>query len=87
MGQSFRGMLKTELAEVRVEFRTLFHIDKGTGFTNRLFQRFLKDKDILLFTTHNDTKASIVERLNQKLKRKMWKYFTATNTIKYIDVL
>ena len=43
------------LAEVRIEFRTLFHIDKGTEFTNRLFQRFLKDKDILLFTTHNDT--------------------------------
>ena len=39
------------------------HTDKGTEFTNRLSQKFLKDKNILFFTTHNDTKASIVERL------------------------
>ena len=63
------------------------HTDKGTEFTNRLFQRFLKDKNILFFTTHNDTKASIVERFNRTLKGKMWKYFTAKNTLKYIDVL
>ena len=63
------------------------HTDKGTEFTNRLFQRFLKDKNILFFTTHNDTKASIVERFNRTLKGKMWKYFTAKNTTKYIDVL
>ena len=63
------------------------HTDKGTEFTNRLFQRFLKDKNILFFTTHNDTKASIVERFNRTLKGKVWKYFTAKNTTKYIDVL
>ena len=63
------------------------HTNKGTEFTIRLFQRFLKDKNILFFTTHNDTKASIVERFNRTLKGKMWKYFTAKNTTKYIDVL
>ena len=63
------------------------HTDKGTEFTNRLFQRFLKDKNIFFFTTHNDTKASIVERFNRTLKGKMWKYFTAKNTLKYNDVL
>ena len=63
------------------------HTDKGTEFTNRLFQRFLKDKKIIFFTTHKDTKASVVERFNRILKGKMWKYFTAKNTTKYIDVL
>ena len=48
---------------------------------------FVEDKNILFFTTHNDTKASIVERFNRTLKGKMWKYFTAKNTTKYIDVL
>jgi hypothetical protein len=33
-----------------------------------------------LFTTYNEeTKASIVERLNRTLKTKMWKYFTQRN--------
>ena len=63
------------------------HTDKGTEFTNRLFQMFLKDKNIVFFTTHNDTKASIVERFNRTIKGKMWKYFTANNTLKYMDVL
>ena len=63
------------------------HTDKSTEFTNRLFQGFLKDNSILFFTTHNDTKASIVEQFNRTLKGKMWKYFTAKNTLKYIDVL
>ena len=57
------------------------HTDKDTGFTNRLFQRFSKDKNILFLTTHIDTKASIVERFNRTLKGKMWQYFTAKKTL------
>ena len=63
------------------------HSDKGTEFTNKLFQSFLKQKKITFFTTYNETKASIVERFNRTLKGKMWKYFTANNALKYIDVL
>ena len=63
------------------------HSDKGTEFTNRLFQTLLKKKKISFFTTYNETKASVVERFNRTLKGKMWKYFTANNTLKYIDVL
>ena len=63
------------------------HTDKSTEFKNRLFQMFLKDKNILFFTTHNDTKAAIVEQFNRTLKGKMWKYFSAKSTLKYIDVL
>ena len=65
-----------------------FHSDKGTEFTNRLFQKYLKKNNIRFFTTQNaETKASIVERFNRTLKTKMWKYFTANNTLKYIDIL
>ena len=32
-------------------------------------------------------KACSVERFNQTLKTKMWKYFTAKNTVHYLDVL
>ena len=54
--------------------------DRGTEFTNRVFQKFLKENNVHFFTTYNDeTKASIVERFNRTLKTKMWKYFTQRN--------
>jgi hypothetical protein len=40
------------------------------------------------FTTYNEeTKVSIVESFNRTLKTKMWKYFTHTETLTYVDVL
>jgi hypothetical protein len=62
--------------------------DRGTEFTNRVFQKFLKENNVHFFTTYNDeTKASIVERFNRTLKTKMWKYFTHRETLTYVDVL
>ena len=62
--------------------------DKGTEFTNRVFQKFLKEHDVHFFTTYNEeTKASIVERFNRTLKTKMWKYFTHRETLTYVEVL
>ena len=64
------------------------HSDKGTEFTNRLFQKYLKENNICFFTIQNaETKASIIERFNRTLKTKMWKYFTANNMLKYIGIL
>lgn len=37
--------------------------------------------------TNSDTKAAVVERFNRTLKTKIWRYFTAHNTSRYIDVL
>jgi hypothetical protein len=62
--------------------------DKGAEFTNRVFQKFLKEHDVHFFTTHNEeTKASIVERFNRTLKTEMWKYFTHRETLTYVVVL
>ena len=62
--------------------------DKGTEFTNKTFQTFLKDKGVDFFTTHNDdVKASVVERFNRTLKERLWRYFTANDTKRYVDVL
>ena len=61
--------------------------DKGTEYTNRVFQKFLKEHDVHFFTIYNEeTKASIVERFNRTLKTKMWKYFTHRATLPYVDV-
>lgn len=62
--------------------------DKGTEFKNRQFQAYLKEKGVKFFTTENDDiKACMVERLNQSLKGRMYKYFTQYNTKRYVDVL
>ena len=36
---------------------------------------------------HGDAKASVVERFNRTLKQRMYRYFTAANTLRYEDVL
>ena len=62
--------------------------DKGTEFTNRVFQKFLRENDVHFFTTQNEeTKASIVERFNGTLKTKMWKYLTHRETVTFLHVL
>ena len=40
-----------------------------------------------IYSTENEEKASVVERWNRTMKEKMFKYFSANNTRKYIDVL
>ena len=62
--------------------------DKGTEFKNRLVQTFLRESKVEFFTTENeDIKAAIVERFNRTFKEKLWRYFTKTNSSKYLDVL
>ena len=41
----------------------------------------------MLYSTENEEKSSVVERWNRTMKNIMWKYFTANNPQKYIDVL
>ena len=61
---------------------------QGNEFTNRVFQKFLKEHDLHFFTTYNEeTKANIVERFNRTLKTKMWKYLTHRETLTYVEVL
>ena len=61
--------------------------DQGTEFKNKHFQKLLKDEGINGYEAINDTKAAIVERFNRTLKNKMYRYFTAANTFRYVDVL
>ena len=62
--------------------------DKGTEFRNKTFQSFLRKSNIDFFTTENDDiKASIAERFNRTIKEKLWRYFTKTNSERYLEVL
>ena len=65
----------------------LLQTDKGSEFLNSIVKSLLSAKNIKLFTTNSERKASVVERLNRTMKSIMFKYFTKKNTRKYIDVL
>jgi transposase InsO family protein len=61
--------------------------DDGLEFHNRLVKTYLASRNIRMFSTSSDVKAAIVERFNRTLKQRMFKYFTANDTVTYIDVL
>ena len=67
---------------------TYLQSDKGTEFLNSAFQSYLKVNDISFYTSENDDiKCALVERYNRTLKTRMWRYFTSSNSLRYIDVL
>lgn len=61
--------------------------DQGKEFFNKHFQDVMKKHDINHFATATDLKASVVERFIRTLKSRLWRFFTATNSQQYIDVL
>ena len=61
--------------------------DKGTEFYNQQLKVVLPANNVMLYYMENEEKSSVVERWNRTMKNIIWKYFTANNTQKYIDVL
>jgi len=49
--------------------------------------RWLDEQGVQHFSTEGDAKASVVERFNRTLKERLYRYFTAANTLKFDDVL
>lgn len=62
-------------------------VDKGTEFYNTRMDKFLLSHGIERYSTYSEIKGSVIERFNRTLKSIMWKYFTAKNTQRYLDVL
>ena len=61
--------------------------DQGKEFYNRGVQAWFKKQGTHHFSTYGDSKASVVERWHRTLKQRMYRYFTAHNTLRYVDVL
>ena len=57
-------------------------VDRGREFYNKHVQELIP-----LYSTENEEKSSVVERRNRTMKEKMFKYFSANSTKKYIDIL
>lgn len=62
--------------------------DKGKEYLAKEVQNYLKEKGVQHFTGENvETKAQIAERLIRTIKSKLYRYFTANDTKRWIDVL
>lgn len=62
--------------------------DKGKEFDNKAVRKYLNEQEIGYQTTRDPAiKASICERFIRTIKNIIFKYFTHTQSTKYIDVL
>ena len=62
-------------------------VDKGSEFYNAYFKKWLRDNDIVMYSTHNEGKSVVAERFIRTLKSKIYKYVTSISKNVYIDKL
>ena len=62
-------------------------VDKGKEFYNKNMDLWLKQNNIIRYSTFGQHKSAIIERFNRTLKEIMWKRFTAENTRNWIHIL
>ena len=62
-------------------------VDQGGEFYNNVFEKWLSDNDIIMYSTYNEGKSVVAERFIRTLKNKLYKHMTATSKKVYYDVL
>ena len=62
-------------------------VDQGSEFYNRVFNKWLSDNDIIMYSTFNEGKSVVAERFIRTLKNKLYKHMAATDKNVYYDVL
>ena len=62
-------------------------VDRGTEFYNNKVSRLLKDKNIEIYSTHNEPKATIAERFIRTLRGKIESNFILTQSTVWYDIL
>ena len=61
--------------------------DDGKEFFNKAVQAWFKQRGWYHFSTQGDAKAAVVERFHRTLKQRMYRAFTAQNSLQYLDLL
>ena len=62
-------------------------VDQGGEFYNNVFEKWLSDNDINMYSTYNEGKSVVAESVIRTLKNKLYKRVTATGKNVYYDVL
>ena len=62
-------------------------VDKGSEFYNAYFKKWLRENNIVMYSTHNEGKSAVAERFIRTIKSKIYKYITSISKNVYIDKL
>ena len=62
-------------------------VDQGGEFYNRGFKKWLSSNDVIMYSTFNECKSVVAERLIRTLKKILYKHMTATCKNVYYNVL
>ena len=62
-------------------------VDKGSEFYNAYFKNWLRDNNIVMYSTHNEGKSVVAERFIRTIKSRIYKYITSISKNVYIDKL
>ena len=62
-------------------------VDQGGEFYNNVFEKWLSDNDINMYSTYNEGKSVVAERFIRTLKNKLYKHMMATGKNVYYNVL
>ena len=66
----------------------IFQTDKGKEFYNVHVQNILTEEGINHFSTENDDiKAACVERFNRTIQTRLYRWFTKTDSVRWIDAI
>ena len=84
-GQEVKSAFNSILSEGRIPQR--IQTDQGKEFENSHVRNLMDMYHIELFSVKSKYKAALVERFNRTLKTKIWRYFTAMNTYKWVGNL
>ena len=62
-------------------------VDQGSEFYNNNFKKWLSGNNIIMYSTYNEGKSVVAERIIRTLKNILYKHMTATGKNVYYDVL
>ena len=62
-------------------------VDQGGEFYNNVFEKWLSDNDINMYSTYNEGKSVVAQRFVRTLNNKLYKHMTTTGKNVYYDVL
>ena len=62
-------------------------VDKESEFYNAYLKKWLRDNNIVMYSTHNEEKSVVAERFIRTLKGKIYKYMTSMSKNVFIDKL
>ena len=85
-GSETANALRSIFQSMKYPVQTII-FDEGLEYVNKYVSLVLKEYNIHSYHLRTQHKASSAERVNQTIKRILWKYFTKSGRNRWIDIL